>query len=196
MLTLAERLAEALGENLFCIGGATRIHRTWFRVVHPGSAKLPTQMCRVIRDAVAIFDESVDLSWRPGLAVFENRTEFVELCWGELRRPAAAEAGAEPLDTAFIPCVGPPTRRGSGDLNAVARRLARITLVEVLHETQPPDETGLVAFRAFSIVWSSSVSIRFFIKRPRGLLFIAVYTLPTGSILSQTTQSIRFARSI
>lgn len=29
-------------------------------------------------------------------------------------------------------------------IDAVARRHARITLLEVLHETQPPDETGLV----------------------------------------------------
>jgi hypothetical protein len=35
-------------------------------------------------------------------------------------------------------------RRGSGDPDAVAGFLARIAVIEVLHITQPPDETGLV----------------------------------------------------
>ena len=49
---------------------------------------------RVVGNAVAVFDECMDLSWCPRLAVFEECTNFVPLCWCKLRRPPAAEAWA------------------------------------------------------------------------------------------------------
>ncbi|UOO96825.1 hypothetical protein MUK72_14985 (plasmid) [Halococcus dombrowskii] len=44
----------------------------------------------------------MDRSWRPGLALFEDVTEFGELLVGELRRPAAAEARSEAFDASFV----------------------------------------------------------------------------------------------
>ncbi|EMA47773.1 hypothetical protein C450_20681 [Halococcus salifodinae DSM 8989] len=83
-------------------------------------------------------------SRRPRLALFEDVTEFVELLVGELRRPSAAEARTEALDASFVLRACPPPRRGSGDPDAVARFLARIACVEILHVAEPPDETRLV----------------------------------------------------
>ena len=97
-------------------------------------------MCRVISNVVAIFDESVNRLRCPGLTVFEDCTEFLELRGGELRRPAAAEARAEPINTIIIPRACPATRRGSGDPDASPRLLACIALIEILDKTEPPDE--------------------------------------------------------
>src|SRR6056297_4351642 len=117
-LVLAERLIQALGENLIGVSRTTRIHRPWFGVVHTGFPEFPAQMRWVVGDAVAIFDECMNLTWCPGLAVFENQAELVEFCRGELRRPAAAEARPEAVNTAVIPRACPATRRGSGDPDA------------------------------------------------------------------------------
>lgn len=103
MIILAERLSQALGENLVCIVRTALIPRTGLGVVHSGLAELTTEVCRVVRDSVTIFDERVDLLWRPWLALFMKFTELVELRRGELRLPAAAEAGMKSLDTATIP---------------------------------------------------------------------------------------------
>ena len=84
-------------------------------------------------------------SWRPGLAFFEDATEFVELGGGELRRPTAAEAWPESVDTGVVPRVCLPTRRGSGDSDAVAGFLARIAVVEVLYVAESSDEMGFVS---------------------------------------------------
>jgi len=67
-------------------------------------------MCWMIRDIVAIFGECVNLLWCPRLFIFENFTEFIELCWGKLRRPSAAEAWTESLYATFIPRVSPHRR--------------------------------------------------------------------------------------
>ncbi|KOX95351.1 hypothetical protein AMR74_15575 [Halorubrum tropicale] len=61
LLILAERRLEALGENLVCIVRTAWIHRTRLRVVHSGLAKLTAEVCWVVGDAVAIFDECMNL---------------------------------------------------------------------------------------------------------------------------------------
>ena len=104
-ILLAERLSEALGEYLTCVLRAPRIHRARFGVVHPALAQLPAQMSWVVGDAVTIFDECVDRSWRSRLAFFEDGTEFVELLIGEFRGPPAPEARRNPsTPTSFYAC--------------------------------------------------------------------------------------------
>ena len=98
----------------------------------------------MIRTAVAFLNECVNCSRRPRLSGFENPAEFVELRWGELRRPAAAEARPHSIDTIVMPRACPPVRRGLRDTDTLAGLLARITVIEVLDVAQPPDETGLV----------------------------------------------------
>jgi hypothetical protein len=83
----------------------------------------------------------VNLLWRPWLAFLKEVTEFVELCRGGLRRPAAAEAGTESLDTTIIPRAGPSTRRGSRDPDALTCFLACIARVEILHVARSSDES-------------------------------------------------------
>ena len=85
----------------------------------------------MIRDAVAVFNQRVNLFWRPRLAFLKDLTQLGELCGGKLRRPAAAEAWAQSLDATVIPRASPPARRGSGDPDASPRLLTRITLIEV-----------------------------------------------------------------
>ena len=73
---LAERLSQALGENLVCIVGTARIHRPRFCVIHAGFTELTTQMSGMVRDIVPLFDECVNLLWRPRLSAFEDSTEL------------------------------------------------------------------------------------------------------------------------
>ena len=97
VIVFAERLGEALGENLFSIAGSSWIHRPRFGVVHPCLSEFPAQMGWMVRDVVAVFDKRVNLLRRPRLALFETGAEFVPLLRGELRQPTAAEAWAESL---------------------------------------------------------------------------------------------------
>ena len=54
-----------------------RIYWPWFGVVHPSSSQFAAEVGGVVRDAVAFFDEWVNLSRRPWLVLFEDRTEFL-----------------------------------------------------------------------------------------------------------------------
>ncbi|KOX95350.1 hypothetical protein AMR74_15570 [Halorubrum tropicale] len=84
------------------------------------------------------------------MAFFEEFTELLELCRGELRRRQAAESGTESFDTAIIPCASPSTCRSSRDSDAVACLLACIAHVDILHVAESSDETGLVRLLSFA----------------------------------------------
>ena len=99
-------------------------------------------MSWIVGDAIAFFDECVNRSWRPRLAFFEDVTEFVELGSGELRR-SVAEARPEAFDTGFVPRMCLSMRRGSRDPDAFPCLFAGIFLIEILHKTQPTDETRI-----------------------------------------------------
>lgn len=65
------------------------------------------------RDAVVVFNQRVNLLWRPRLAFFEYLTQLGELGRGKLRRPAAtAEAWKQLVDITVIPRASTPARRG------------------------------------------------------------------------------------
>lgn len=104
-MILAEHLLQAPGENLISDAGSAWIRRTRFRVIHPSFAEFTAEMCRMVRNAVAVFDESAYGFQCPRLIVFEDSTEFLNVFRRELRRPAAAEARAKSVNSVIFPRV-------------------------------------------------------------------------------------------
>nr|WP_324665770.1 hypothetical protein [Haloarcula sp. CK38] len=103
-------------------------------------------MITVVGDAVALPQEVVDLSWCPRLAFLKESEEFLELLRRELRGATAREARSKSIDIRIIPIGEPPIASITGDANTSSGYLRRITEIEVLHETEPPDETRLIRF--------------------------------------------------
>nr|WP_312622357.1 hypothetical protein [Haloarcula sp. 1CSR25-25] len=72
--------------------------------------------------------------------------EFLELGRRELRGATAREARSKSIETRIIPRGEPSITSITGDANTSSGYFCRITEIEVLHETEPPDETSLIRF--------------------------------------------------
>jgi hypothetical protein len=74
---LAERLGEALGENVFCVLWPRRCLRAWNRIRHPVhcSADAPN-VARMVADTEFIFDQLRDFAGGLRLAFFKESLEI------------------------------------------------------------------------------------------------------------------------
>gem|GEM_PF-4628795 len=77
-------------------------------------------MGSVVGDAIAVPQKIVDLLGCPGLALFEESKELLELFGRELRGPAAREARSESIHTCIVPRSEPSVTGMTGDTNTLS----------------------------------------------------------------------------
>jgi hypothetical protein len=146
---LFERRVQALEELLFGVRRLSWIHRSRFGVLHPVRTKNTGQVRSVVGDTIAVPQECIDLLWGPRLALFEKPEELFALSGREFRGRAARECRPQAVNGTVVPRSEPPVTGLAGDTDASGGHLGGIVKVDVLDETQPSDEAGLVRLLGF-----------------------------------------------
>ncbi len=181
-----ERLSQAL-TKILSIWRLSRIHRSWFCILHSITPENSCKVGTIVRNAVAIPEKILDLLWCPRLTVFEEFKEFVKLFRESFAGRPPAKLGRSP---SIPPSFQALSQRPPVGWDAPTRRAAILSV--------SPKETFLMkqsrrtrrvssAFWASLIASSSCCSDKCSTISVRRTLFIRAYRRPGDTNIAPTT---------